>query len=80
MPRAELRLKSCVAARDSVETRFEMSSPTGEVESLQPPVEVRLQLSTEQTIGPLLAEKPELAANPGQPSQASHFGGDEADR
>ncbi len=41
---------------------------------------VRLQLSTEQTIGPVLAEKPELAANPGQTSQASHFGEREANR
>jgi len=51
-----------------------MSSPHfGEEEPLQRH-RVRVQLSSEQTIGPLPAEKPELAANPGQVLQASYFG------
>src|SRR5262245_46434838 len=52
-----------------------MSSPQfGDEEPVRRHLRARLQWSSEQTIGPLPAEKPELAANPEQPSQASYFG------
>jgi hypothetical protein len=53
-------------ADGTVETRFKMSSPQfGEEQPLRRHLPARLQWPSEQTIGPLRAEKPELAANPG---------------
>ncbi len=56
--------------QDKVRNEF----ATGEEESLQSYAEHIYKFPSEQTIGPVPAEKPELAANPEQPSQASHFG------